>query len=85
MKVRVRYLSVIREQAGRREDELELPPGSVLKAAADWLAANRGIVVPGTRLMATLNGRGWSQLPDALSSTLEDGDEIALFPLVSGG
>jgi molybdopterin converting factor small subunit len=85
VKIKIRYLSVIREKTDRREDVLDLPAGSALQAAADWLAVNRNITAPSPLLMATLNGRGWNQLPDGLASTLKDGDEIALFPLVSGG
>jgi molybdopterin converting factor small subunit len=83
--VRIRYLSAIREQSGTRLDEIRLPVGSTLAAAAQWVRANRNIVVPGPALMSTLNGHGWSQLPEGLATELHDGDEIALFPLLSGG
>jgi molybdopterin converting factor small subunit len=35
--------------------------------------------------MATLNGKGWMQLPERIETPLVDGDEIALFPILSGG
>jgi molybdopterin converting factor small subunit len=35
--------------------------------------------------MSTLNGRGWAQLPEGMATALAEGDEIALFPLLSGG
>jgi len=85
MNVSVRYLSAVREQAGTRRDEMRLPPGSTLAAAADWVRAHRGIEVPGPALMSTLNGHGWAQLPDGMATSLREGDEIALFPLLSGG
>ena len=83
--VSVRYLSALRERAGTRRDELALPPGSTLSAAADWIRNTRGIEVPGPALMSTLNGHGWAQLPAGLATELHEGDEIALFPLLSGG
>ena len=83
--VGIRYLSAVREQAGRRRDEVRLPPGSTLSAAAGWIRSNRGIEVPGPALMSTLNGHGWAQLPEGMATALAEGDEIALFPLLSGG
>jgi molybdopterin converting factor small subunit len=85
LSVSIRYLSAVREQAGRRRDEVRLPPGSTLVAAAEWVRVHRGIEVPGPALMSTLNGHGWAQLPEGMATTLAEGDEIALFPLLSGG
>jgi molybdopterin converting factor small subunit len=85
LSVSVRYLSAVREQAGTRRDEVRLPPGSTLAAAADWVWTHRGIEVPGPALMSTLNGHGWAQLPEGTATVLHEGDEIALFPLISGG
>jgi molybdopterin converting factor small subunit len=84
--VRIRYLSAIREKTGgRRQDEVSLPRGSTLSSAADWIRGTYGMTVPGPSLMSTINGYGWSQVPGGMSSELHEGDEIALFPLLSGG
>jgi molybdopterin converting factor small subunit len=83
--VRIRYLSAIREQAGKREDELRLPAGSTLLAVSEWLKRTYQMPVPGPAMMSTLNGYGWGQTPDGLATELHEGDEIALFPLLSGG
>ncbi|HET6486607.1 MAG TPA: MoaD/ThiS family protein [Spirochaetia bacterium] len=83
--VHLRYLSSVREKTGRRSEELALPAGSALTAVASWLAATYALQVPGPSLMATLNGRGWSQHAAGLDQELHDGDEIALFPMLSGG
>jgi len=85
VKVRIKYLSALRDTTHRRLDEVDLPEGSRLSDLAGWVARTHGLTVPGPRLLATLNGRGWAQLPDTLATALADGDEIALFPLVSGG
>jgi molybdopterin converting factor small subunit len=84
--VRVRYLSAVREKTGgRREDEVSLPRGSTLASVADWLQKSYGLSVPGPSLMSTINGYGWNQVPGGLATELQQGDEIALFPLLSGG
>ena len=84
--VRIRYLSAVRENTGgRREDEVSLPAGSSLITVAEWLQTSYGMVVPGPSLMSTINGFGWNQVPGGLATELHQGDEIALFPLLSGG
>ena len=85
MTVSIRYLSAVREKAGTRHDDLSLPIGSTLAAAAAWIRRERGIEVPSAGLMGTLNGHGWTQLAAGTATVLNEGDEIALFPLLSGG
>ena len=83
--VRIRYLSAVREKTGTRLDEMAFPTGSRLSAVAKWLASRYGLTVPGPALMSTINGYGWNQIPKGLATELHEGDEIALFPLLSGG
>jgi molybdopterin converting factor small subunit len=83
--VRVRYLSALRDRAGLRGEEVALPAGSRLRELAGWLEKERALKLPDPRIMATLNGRGWSQHPEALATPLADGDQVALFPVVGGG
>ncbi len=83
--VRIRYLSSLRDAARTRMEEVRFPGGSRLRDVSTWLAGNHQIAVPGPAVMGTLNGRGWSQASQALETELRDGDEIALFPLLSGG
>ncbi|MBI2078600.1 MAG: MoaD/ThiS family protein [Euryarchaeota archaeon] len=86
MRIEVRLFSLLRDRAGASRVELELPPGSDLRAAAERLADER----PGLR--ALLGGE--SRLPvlfalnreyAAPDAPLKDGDEVAFFPPVSGG
>jgi molybdopterin converting factor small subunit len=83
--VHVRYLSAVREKTGTRADELRLPAGSTLETLSGWLKNMYALTVQGPDLMSTLNGYGWSQVPEGLATELREGDEIALFPLLSGG
>ncbi len=85
VRVRIRYLSAVRETTGKRQDEVDLPAGSRLSAVSDGLRKTYGLAVPGPSLMSTINGYGWNQVPGGLAAELHQGDEIALFPLLSGG
>jgi molybdopterin converting factor small subunit len=85
VRVRIRYLSAVREKTGTRVDEMAFPAGSRLSAVSQWLASRYGLAVPGPALMTTINGYGWNQTANGLDTELHEGDEIALFPLLSGG
>ncbi|HTP59440.1 MAG TPA: MoaD/ThiS family protein [Spirochaetia bacterium] len=83
--VRIRYLSGLRNTTGIPSEEVRFPVGTPLRDVSQWLARKYGITAPGPGVMSTLNGRGWSQTALALETQLSDGDEISLFPLLSGG
>ena len=76
MKVAVRLFAGLRELAGTRHRELELPEGAT--AADVWPALGLGDEPPG--LLLAVNK---SYAPR--DSVLADGDEVALIPPVSGG
>ena len=86
MKVRVRLFSILRERAGTAETELHLPSGATVGGALEDLAKR----LP--RLAPTLSGNGGFPLLLAVNrdyakpdTRLQDGDELALLPPVSGG
>jgi molybdopterin converting factor small subunit len=85
MKITVKYLVSVRDITGKREEELDFPPGSRLQDLSAKLKASYGIDVPDPRHMATLNGRGWSQHPEGLSTELQPDDTICIFSPISGG
>jgi len=76
MKVAVRLFAGLRELAGTRATEIELSPGST--AADVWPALQLGPEPPG--LLLAVN-KSYA----ARDTVLEEGDEIALIPPVSGG
>jgi len=76
VKVTVRLFAGLRELAGVRATEIELPAGAT--AADIWPALSLGDEPQG--LMIAVN-KSYA----ARDSTLEDGDEVALIPPVSGG
>jgi molybdopterin converting factor subunit 1 len=76
MKVTVRLFAQLRERAGRREVELDLPDGARVR---DALAALDD-VAGGVPVVMAVN-RTYAREDDALRA----GDELALIPPVSGG
>jgi molybdopterin synthase catalytic subunit len=76
VKVTVRLFAQLRERAGRREVELELPEGARVRdaiAALDEVAAGLPVVMAVNREYADE------------AAALHAGDELALIPPVSGG
>lgn len=76
MMVRVRLFAALRERAGSRELELVLPDGAVV--ADVWPALRLGDEPPG---LLFARNRTYAERTQAL----EDGDEVAVIPPVSGG
>ena len=76
MLISVRFFAGLRDQAGAREQTLELPEGAAV--AAVWPLLGLG-TEPGGLLYAV--NRAYAQ-PE---TELADGDEVALIPPVSGG
>jgi len=81
MQVRILYFALLRERAGERQEELELPEG----ATVDDLKSRLGEVHPNlaepleTALIAVNKEYAFPH------ETLKEGDEVAVFPPVSGG
>ncbi len=85
MTVRIRYFAWLRERMGRPEESLALPPGvATVGELAAWL---RGRDEAGQRAftdLATVRAAvNQSFAPPA--SPVQDGDEVAFFPPVTGG
>jgi MoaD family protein len=83
--IQIKYLVNLRDRTGKRQEEIAFPQGSTLQDVADWLKTQYDVSVPNPRIMAILNGRGWEQSPQKLSTEIQDGDVICLFPPISGG
>ena len=77
MAITVRYFATLREQLGRAEDRLETP--NPMTAQAVWeQATNQKPWVD--RALVAINMEYAS-----LTDLVNDGDEVAFFPPVSGG
>ena len=81
MNIQVRLFATLRQQAGWAQQRLELPDGATL---ADALAAvdrpSRRSTCPSAPIYVAVN-----QEYAKGAQVLHDGDEVAIFPPVSGG
>lgn len=81
MNVRIRLFAIQRELAGTREVHLELPDGSDVEAAWSALAARHPVLAPGRASLRFARNGDYAEP----TTTLTDGDEVAMIPPVSGG
>ncbi|MGD2200953.1 MAG: molybdopterin converting factor subunit 1 [Candidatus Bathyarchaeota archaeon] len=79
MRVRVRYFASIREILGKGEAEVEVLEGSTVGELVERFKERHG-GLGGRRLLVAVNG----EYADP-KTVLGEGDEVALFPHVSGG
>ena len=85
VKIQLKYLVNLRDQAGRRQEDVSFPQGSTLQDVAAWLNMQYAFALPNPRIMAIRNGRGWDQFPAQWATLIQEGDLICLFPPISGG
>jgi molybdopterin converting factor subunit 1 len=83
MRVGVLYFAVLKDVFGREREELELPAGATVSGLLELLRE---------REVSGVTGRFWDSIAVAVNqeyaradAVLEDGDEVALLPPVSGG
>jgi molybdopterin converting factor subunit 1 len=81
MLVHVRLFAIQRELAGTREVGLELPTGATIDDAWAAIVARFPALAPGRPYVRFARNSAYA----AASTRLEDGDELALIPPVSGG
>ena len=82
MSVKILYFASLREALGLAGERIELPAGiSTLGALRDWLVAEgREKLATAKNLRCAVN-----QEVAGLDAAVQDGDEIAFFPPVTGG
>lgn len=81
MRVRLRLFASLRDAAGIETAELELPDGITVGEALDRLCALYPSLGRWREHIMLARNRRYVTIADRLA----DGDEIALFPPVSGG
>lgn len=77
MSIKVRYFASLKETIGRSEDELEST--TPLSVSDVWRRLNPDLAMP-ERLLAAINMDYVS-----LDAIVNEGDELAFFPPVTGG
>lgn len=81
MRVVVRLFAILRERAGTGEFVMELPEGATVALAADQLKKTYSAVGDNAKHVAYAVNREYA----AVDTVLQDGDELAVIPPVSGG
>ena len=81
MQIRVKLFAILRELAGAAELAVDLPPGETVEAAARAVGRRLPAVEPFLPRVAYAVNESYAK-PDVV---LNDGDELALIPPVSGG
>jgi molybdopterin synthase catalytic subunit len=81
LRVRVRLFAIQRELAGTREVLLDLADGSTVGDAWDAVAARYPVLAPGRPSVRFARNGDYAEP----ATPLEDGDEVAFIPPVSGG
>ncbi|MDP7417751.1 MAG: MoaD/ThiS family protein, partial [Desulfobacterales bacterium] len=59
--------------------------GANLGDVEAWLKTRYSFSLLDPQIMLTLNGKGWNQYPQKLSTELTEGDLILILPVISGG
>ena len=81
IRVRVRLFAIQRELAGTREVPLELPAGASVEDAWAAIVARHPVLAPGRSSLRFARNGDYAEP----GTPLEDGDEVAFIPPVSGG
>ncbi len=77
MSITVRYFASLKEKTGRSEDRVSIDDIATVRDV--WLKTNQNQPLPGN-VLAAVNMQYVS-----LDETVQDGDEVAFFPPVTGG
>jgi molybdopterin converting factor subunit 1 len=81
MQIQVRLFATLRQQAGWKEKAIEIESGATVDQLVDLLERSEpGLRLRGRTLYAAVN----MEYSNA-EQRLEEGDEVAFFPPVSGG
>ncbi|HTC86285.1 MAG TPA: molybdenum cofactor biosynthesis protein MoaE [Candidatus Acidoferrum sp.] len=81
MHVRVRLFAIQRELAGTKDVALDVGPGSTIEAAWEALVRIHPVLAPGRSAVRFARNGAYADPTD----TLDEGDELACIPPVSGG
>ncbi len=77
MTISVRFFASLREHLGYGDAELDSQPN--LTASDVWNLSTKGVAIPQNTLVAV------NQEYVSLNELINDGDEVAFFPPVTGG
>ena len=81
MKVKIKFFALIREKIGIKEIDMEIKEGATLGMLFDKLKKNYPVLKDSSNYLLFSVNKEYA----SLNSVLNEGDEIALIPPVSGG
>jgi molybdopterin converting factor subunit 1 len=81
MRITVRFFAILKDRAGSDQALLELPAGATVGNATDALGEVFPAIQNDLPRIATAINRNYARRDEVL----QDGDELALIPPVSGG
>jgi molybdopterin synthase catalytic subunit len=81
MRVRILFFGVLKDLVGRPSEEADFPDGADLRAVFETVAARCPPLKEMARSIVVARNREFADL----STKIEDGDEVAFLPPVSGG
>jgi molybdopterin synthase catalytic subunit len=81
MRIKVRLFAILRERAGWRERDLDLPSGASIEDAWQTLVSQAPALAPSRESVRFALNRQYA----AADQPLADGDELVLIPPVAGG
>jgi molybdopterin synthase sulfur carrier subunit len=80
MRIELRFFASIRDLTGIAADETAMPEGSTVESLLEKMKREHEPLREMERILVAVNG----EYVD-LSTILDEGDVVAMFPLVSGG
>ena len=80
MRVKVRYYASFRDVTGKHEEWLDVPEGTTVQGIREHLRNLYESIARREQVLVAVNG----SFP-ALDKVIEEGDDVAFFPPVSGG
>ena len=83
--IRFKYLSSVRDKTGCQGEAAQFSKGANLGDVEAWLKTRYSLSFQDSQIMLTLNGKGWNQYAQKLSTELAEGDMIFILPVISGG
>lgn len=81
MKIKILYFATLRDRSGRRHEEIELDSGTSVSDLKAYLAQARSALAPALDTCLVAVNHEFASDADILA----EGDEVGLFPPVSGG
>jgi len=75
------YFAFLRERIGTDQEVVEIPEGSTVRSALDWLVSERGVPLSIQKILKVAINQEYA----SMDLVLKQGDEIVFITPVAGG